>query len=883
MLELQRFTMTSHSTETSSRRLRPTSIDSYQSTLSYDSYRSTISLTSASSTFVHAPSIYSSDAHTSLETASSPGSSLDVHQPETPLQDHHDEDSSSFYVLGRYDFESDDPDHVPFRKNDILKIINQQPSGWWAAQIEDRVGWIPGAFVETIPNDMVQRLLNVPHDLREYEYEAEALYIGDPMDDLSLRDDDDDEAQFLTTPSRLRSPRGFPTDVTPGPSSFDMQASLPPKNSPQPGFLTDSWHGPRNTRPLPNVPHTPRTPHTPIPPRVPAPAPSTMSTATAPLQVNLRQQQPSLKVNTTPLRVNKPTPPTPISTTPVSSQPSTHSSDISLPRSRSLGSSSSSISSSASSSSPPVTTPLTAGTNRKRPDPIMFSPASLKLPALIEDPSSPMESVVEVNRTASLGNGPYFRYNNPRRGNKVLRITGDDDAQAFHNAKTAQAQLPWYLRPEHSGVEIILEHDGSVKAGTLDALVERLTIEPLKLEYEKTFKSTFLMTFRTFTTADKLLDLLIARYETEPPVDLTQEEFDEWKEKRLKPTQARVLHVFTLWVQDHRLVEDGADIVPRLREFLELVQSPHAQNAKHILKLMESRRNSDINLAHLVASAPPRKSMRRHKNDLLRIDYTDLARQLTLYEARLYVKVQTDECLMWGSNQKDPSIQSLRSFVSTSDKLAAWVKLSILSNDALGKRADTIDMWIRVAEKCRLLNNYSSMSAIVAALTSQVIAKLQLTWAHVGRASHVEPLVKLSEPTGNFIAYRNLFSFATGPCLPYIGIYLSDMVKLSENAPNCIKAPPSGGTDEVTPELLLINFTKRQKMAEVAFAIVRHQPKVRDQYKIAEMPAIMQFLEERLRVAAEKDEGSFWMRSREVQHAELAHADIRKGLEAAGF
>jgi son of sevenless len=42
-------------------------------------------------------------------------------------------------------------------------------------------------------------------------------------------------------------------------------------------------------------------------------------------------------------------------------------------------------------------------------------------------------------------------------------------------------------------------------------------------------------------------------------------------------------------------------------------------------------------------------------------------------------------------------------------------------------------------------------------------------------------------------------------------------------------------------------------------------------------------VENQLRIAAGKDEGSFWMRSQEVQHAELAHADIRKGLEAAGF
>ncbi len=66
-----------------------------------------------------------------------------------------------------------------------------------------------------------------------------------------------------------------------------------------------------------------------------------------------------------------------------------------------------------------------------------------------------------------------------RRADKVRQLTGDDDAQAFHNAKQAQANLPWYLQPSYTADEIKLEYDGSVRAGTLSALVERLTVDPL--------------------------------------------------------------------------------------------------------------------------------------------------------------------------------------------------------------------------------------------------------------------------------------------------------------------------------------------------------------------------------------------------------------------
>lgn len=205
MLEVQRPAMATYNADKNSRaRLRPASIASYNSNLSYESYSSTISSASASSTFVNARSIYSvSDVHT--ETDESVGSSIDVQRPDSPSNYDYDPDQEvpGFHVFCIHDFDSDDPDHTSFNKSDILKIIAQEPSGWWAAQSGDHVGWIPSAFVEPIAPELVQKLLDTPHDMRWYEYEAEKLYSGlvlpgsegtdgsTPSMDDSLLDDDD--------------------------------------------------------------------------------------------------------------------------------------------------------------------------------------------------------------------------------------------------------------------------------------------------------------------------------------------------------------------------------------------------------------------------------------------------------------------------------------------------------------------------------------------------------------------------------------------------------------------------------------------------------------------------------------------------------------------
>jgi son of sevenless-like protein len=78
----------------------------------------------------------------------------------------------------------------------------------------------------------------------------------------------------------------------------------------------------------------------------------------------------------------------------------------------------------------------------------------------------------------------------------------------------------------------------------------------------------------------------------------------------------------------------------------------------------------------------------------------------------------------------------------------------------------------------------------------------------------------------------------------------------------------------------LINFVKRQKWYDAVNTIMRYQNK---SYGFAENPQIMNYIAEHLQLAISKDPASFWARSQELQQHEVAHADIRKGLEAAGF
>lgn len=103
-------------------------------------------------------------------------------------------------VLCLYDFDAKDSNHLSFRKNEILDVVKQEESGWWAAVRTGGldVGWIPNTFVKPLSYDMAERLRNVREGLRVFEYEAEQLYNAAPISRLHMYDTTIPTAELLS-------------------------------------------------------------------------------------------------------------------------------------------------------------------------------------------------------------------------------------------------------------------------------------------------------------------------------------------------------------------------------------------------------------------------------------------------------------------------------------------------------------------------------------------------------------------------------------------------------------------------------------------------------------------------------------------------------------
>lgn len=142
----------------------------------------------------------------------------------------------------------------------------------------------------------------------------------------------------------------------------------------------------------------------------------------------------------------------------------------------------------------------------------------------------------------------------PPRAAKLRKILGDDAPQAYIDKVNADFKK-WYLRSDHAPEDLQTDPEGTVKGGTIQALVERLTTHDAPGQFwphcslyvftnhsltDTKYNKTFLMTYKSFTTTNELFDQLAARFWTQPPDGITPAELEEWKRLKQHVVRARL-------------------------------------------------------------------------------------------------------------------------------------------------------------------------------------------------------------------------------------------------------------------------------------------------------------------------------------------------------
>ncbi|KAG0338682.1 hypothetical protein BG004_007120 [Podila humilis] len=423
------------------------------------------------------------------------------------------------------------------------------------------------------------------------------------------------------------------------------------------------------------------------------------------------------------------------------------------------------------------------------------------------------------------------------RNEKLRKLLGDDVPMA--GAKKAN-ENPWYLGHDYSHTSISFNMEGHVRGGTLQALVERLTLHD---SLDTSFVATFLLSYRSFTTTEILFSLLFRRFSIPAPAALDDYEFEEWERRKLIPIRIRVLNVVKSWLELYFLEDDEDDkkMLPRVKEFAEANMGHEKTGvaAAQILRLVEKREVSDRSLRKMVLNLSTQAPQSIIPRNLKRIRFMDLdplelARQLTIMEANFYNRIRPGECMgkAWMSTDPDEASKAanIKKLIETSNMYANWVNEIVLSEPDIKKRAAILKHLIAVADKLRQLNNFSTLSSTTAAISLSPIHRLKRTWEVVPAKSMaiLANLNALTSTARNWFELRLETHSVNPPCVPFIGVYLTDLVMIEDGNSDILKR-----TDNH------INFFKRVRVAEVIREIQQYQSVP---YPLTVVPEIQAFI-----------------------------------------
>ncbi|XP_036397648.1 son of sevenless homolog 2 [Megalops cyprinoides] len=378
-----------------------------------------------------------------------------------------------------------------------------------------------------------------------------------------------------------------------------------------------------------------------------------------------------------------------------------------------------------------------------------------------------------------------------------------------------------------------------IKAGTVVKLIERLTYH---MYADPNFVRTFLTTYRSFCKPQELLSLLIDRIEIPEPEPTEADrqalwngdqpmaaELQRFRREYVQPVQLRVLNVFRQWVEHHFYdFENDPELRTKLEEYITSINQLRGKSMRKwvesINKIIKRKMQTQANgVSHNITFESPPPPTEWHISrpgqvetfDLMSLHPIEIARQLTLLESELYRAVRPSELVgsVWTKEDKEKNSPNLLRMIRHTTNLTLWFEKCIVEAENLEERVAVLSRIIEILQVFQELNNFNGVLEIVSAINSVPVYRLDHTIEAVPERKRkvLEEAVELSQD--HFKKYLAKLKSINPPCVPFFGIYLTNILKTEEGNPDFLKRH---GKE-------LINFSKRRKVAEITGEIQQYQ------------------------------------------------------------
>ncbi|XP_016404119.1 rap guanine nucleotide exchange factor 1-like [Sinocyclocheilus rhinocerous] len=308
----------------------------------------------------------------------------------------------------------------------------------------------------------------------------------------------------------------------------------------------------------------------------------------------------------------------------------------------------------------------------------------------------------------------------------------------------------------------------------------------------------FLTTYRTFITPEDLIKKLHYRYTR----------FCHSPDTFRKRVSKNTFFVLVRVVDELCLVELTEDILRQLMDLVfRLVCNGELSLARVLRKNVLDKVEQKRLLRHMHMLKPlAARGVSARPGTLHDFRSHEIADQLTLLDAELFYKIEIPEVLLWAKEQNEEKSPNLTQFTEHFNNMSYWVRSIIIQQEKAQDREKLLLKFIKIMKHLRKLNNFNSYLAILSALDSAPIRRLE--WQKQ-TSEGLEEYCTLIDSSSSFRAYRAALAEVEPPCIPYLGLILQDLTFVHLGNPDFIDGK--------------VNFSKRWQQFNILDSMRRFQ------------------------------------------------------------
>ncbi|XP_049847410.1 guanine nucleotide-releasing factor 2 isoform X3 [Schistocerca gregaria] len=355
---------------------------------------------------------------------------------------------------------------------------------------------------------------------------------------------------------------------------------------------------------------------------------------------------------------------------------------------------------------------------------------------------------------------------------KMSDVTQDRETEPSPLDELDITQHLVFKKPDEDGPDI--------RGGHPDALIIHAT-KANKNDF--LYQEAFLTTYRTFLSPLELVCKLCHRHQRfSCSSDLT------------KQRAAREAFSLLVRVVSDLTISDLDDVV--LKTLMDFVYQLLCSGDLTMAKALRVKILEKYNAKKLQSSASTLLSslnVYTRQATLLDFKSEQIAEQMTLLDSNLFMKIEIPEVLIWAQEQNEERSPNLTKFTEHFNKMSYWARSRILEQSEAKDRERYVVKFIKIMKHLRKINNFNSYLALLSALDSAPIRRLE--WQkHITEG--LKEYCALIDSSSSFRAYRQALGDTQPPCIPYIGLVLQDLTFVHI------------GNNDYLPEGA-INFSKR--------------------------------------------------------------------------